>query len=394
MSSLFKPMIIEIGFLCFHQADIMRVFPGYEFFLLENVPGILTHGKQFAGIEGGLFLFMIKAAMESGHQILVATADAAMHGTPEVRRRLIFIFSTRDRRLPDFPAPTHFVPNWLSSPGVKGVRPRDDAAQVLAYKDPEHAANPPVTILEALSDLPPFEYSDPHLVIPSTAPIPYGKKTGDTYGDVDDLRLGIRAFGQHAQQEDDGSQSYGQAPRSNYQLRMRNNNGGTVTQHYTSYRADLGLLEAICKVPLIPNMSFLDLPKELRTKATGGKKNDNEMAVRPHALGLFRTVSATIQLGQKQNHFLHPWWRRPFSVRELARAQGFPDHVHFSGGLRSQISQIGNAVPVPLSNAIAKEIMEAQFRAWNEERKAVAEQWDLEKQSNSISAWMQAMKHK
>jgi DNA (cytosine-5)-methyltransferase 1 len=45
-------------------------------------------------------------------------------------------------------------------------------------------------------------------------------------------------------------------------------------------------------------------------------------------------------------------------VREYARIQTFPDSYIFEGGMGNQYKQIGNAVPVNLANAMAKQIKE------------------------------------
>lgn len=47
------------------------------------------------------------------------------------------------------------------------------------------------------------------------------------------------------------------------------------------------------------------------------------------------------------------------SLRELARAQGFPDAVFFYGSPSQIIRQIGNAVPIPLAKAIGLSIRQA-----------------------------------
>mmetsp|Transcript_36553 Transcript_36553/g.85450 ORF Transcript_36553/g.85450 Transcript_36553/m.85450 type:complete len:591 (-) Transcript_36553:197-1969(-) len=48
---------------------------------------------------------------------------------------------------------------------------------------------------------------------------------------------------------------------------------------------------------------------------------------------------------------------RFLTVRELARLQSFPDHFRFAGTYKEKCRQIGNAVPIRLSRAIAKTIM-------------------------------------
>ncbi len=59
---------------------------------------------------------------------------------------------------------------------------------------------------------------------------------------------------------------------------------------------------------------------------------------------------------QKQTDRCHPDEPRPFTTRENARIQSFPDTWSFSGSVGSQYKQIGNAVPVNLAYLIAKEI--------------------------------------
>ena len=51
--------------------------------------------------------------------------------------------------------------------------------------------------------------------------------------------------------------------------------------------------------------------------------------------------------------FLHPNEHRPFTVREAARLQGFPDSFIFHGPEAGQFRLIGNAVPPPMAQAAA-----------------------------------------
>ena len=60
---------------------------------------------------------------------------------------------------------------------------------------------------------------------------------------------------------------------------------------------------------------------------------------------------------QKQTERCHPLEARPFTVRENARCQTFPDDWEFCGNVSAQYKQVGNAVPDNLAYDIAKEIV-------------------------------------
>lgn len=62
---------------------------------------------------------------------------------------------------------------------------------------------------------------------------------------------------------------------------------------------------------------------------------------------------------QKQTDRCHPLEARPFTIRENARCQSFPDDWEFCGSISSQYKQVGNAVPVNLAYEIAVRIKEA-----------------------------------
>ena len=62
---------------------------------------------------------------------------------------------------------------------------------------------------------------------------------------------------------------------------------------------------------------------------------------------------------QKQTDRCHPIEARPFTVRENARCQTFPDDWTFAGSVSSQYKQVGNAVPVNLAFEVGTKIREA-----------------------------------
>lgn len=69
------------------------------------------------------------------------------------------------------------------------------------------------------------------------------------------------------------------------------------------------------------------------------------------------SLTLTCSPAQKQTERCHPEETRPFTVREYARIQTFPDDWQFEGSISQQYKQIGNAVPVNLAKEIGYSII-------------------------------------
>ncbi len=69
------------------------------------------------------------------------------------------------------------------------------------------------------------------------------------------------------------------------------------------------------------------------------------------------SLTLTCSPAQKQTERCHPDETRPFTVREYARIQTFPDDWEFAGSLAQQYKQIGNAVPVNLGREVGYSIV-------------------------------------
>jgi len=115
--------------------------------------------------------------------------------------------------------------------------------------------------------------------------------------------------------------------------------------------------EILDKVP--PGGCWVDLPIDMQKEymgksfTSGGGKRGMARRISWDEASLTLTCSPT----QKQTDRIHPDETRPFSVREYARIQSFPDSWQFAGSVASQYRQIGNAVPVNLACAVGKQIV-------------------------------------
>ncbi len=120
---------------------------------------------------------------------------------------------------------------------------------------------------------------------------------------------------------------------------------------YSSYKQDIFKL-----VP--PGGYWRDIPEEIAKEYMkscwymGGGRTGilRRMSMEEPSLAVLTSPT------QKQTERCHPEKPRPFTVRENARIQSFPDEWQFCGNVGSQYKQVGNAVPVNLAFDIAKEI--------------------------------------
>ncbi|WP_228488687.1 DNA (cytosine-5-)-methyltransferase [Prolixibacter sp. SD074] len=111
---------------------------------------------------------------------------------------------------------------------------------------------------------------------------------------------------------------------------------------------------------LIPEGGYWrDLPTEIQRSYMGGS-----FYLGGGKTGMARRLSwdepsltLTCSPAQKQTERCHPDETRPFTVREYARIQTFPDDWQFAGSISQQYKQIGNAVPVNMAKEIGYSII-------------------------------------
>jgi DNA (cytosine-5)-methyltransferase 1 len=279
------------------------------FILIENVPNLLK-AKTSAG---RLVIDIIHEELRTlGYHSQHAILDATDFGVPQIRRRL-FIFGSQKRFDGNpFPAPTH-------SSCQDGVLPNIDRNNM--KRTP--------TLWEAISDLP------------------------------------LLKSGQGAEEA-----AYTQDPTNSYQLHLRQDNSILYNHKAMNHSARMIMRFAAMKWGESGN----DVPFELRPRM----RNSNQVAAsaydqnnrRMHPGKPCHTIPASFYA-----NFVHPYQDRNFTAREGARLQSFPDSYRFLGkptvvshkllareGRISekhlcQYSQIGNAVPPLLAEAIALHIL-------------------------------------
>ena len=116
-------------------------------------------------------------------------------------------------------------------------------------------------------------------------------------------------------------------------------------------------IEVLDLVP--PKGYWRDLPLEIQKSFMGGSFH-----LGGGKTGIARRIgwdepclTLTCSPAQKQTERCHPEETRPFTVREYARIQTFPDEWVFEGSVAQRYKQIGNAVPVNLGKEVGFSIV-------------------------------------
>jgi len=195
-----------------------------------------------------------------GYQAHMATLQASEYGAPADRSRVIIWASLLGHELPEFPQPTH------ASTG-------SSARTVASWHRRTHfAPHAMISFAEATSDLPKFEYQNPHNIIVQTA------------ADRDIRTERAKTIHQCRVNPGDNyvgrdSQDYASPPISDFQRQCRIGSA-KLTNHVTrAFHDEPSLVqekkggeflfkncttERICNIPIDPSADHGSLPAELR----------------------------------------------------------------------------------------------------------------------------------
>lgn len=95
-------------------------------------------------------------------------------------------------------------------------------------------------------------------------------------------------------------------------------------------------------------------------------------------------LTLTTSPSQKQTERCHPDETRPFTIREYARIQSFPDDWEFEGSVSSCYKQIGNAVAVKVAEAVGRQVIESLTNP-NEDGNSISTQYTMKPQAKQVS---------
>lgn len=254
-------------------------------FVMENVRGLLS-------IKKGEVIKLMKEEFENsgiGYNVDYKVLLASDYGVPQTRQRVIMIGIRKDLgELPEFPEKTY---------------------------------SRPITVWDAISDLPQIESS-----------------------------------------EGDEQMKYRTKSTNEYQEFVRNKS--TLVCNHVAMRHTQRLIERFKVIKT--GESLAHVSSEHSAVKRGAPTEKSKIVFSQNNQRLHGDRPAPTIAASFQSNFIHPFLNRNFTAREGARLQSFPDDFIFKGmrtkmswelGL-SQYQQIGNAVPPLMAYAIAKKIKE------------------------------------
>lgn len=251
--------------------EFFRVVSLYmpDWVVFENVSGILQ-------TEGGLFVEKILTKFdELGYSTNTSLLNAANYGVPQSRKRFFIVGSLHDQ----------------------------------SFEFPEPIANKPVTVKQALNDLPSLANGA------STSYMKYDK-------------AGLSTFAKKSRMGLPGSEN-----------------------HLVTRNSDL-VVNRYMHIP--PGCNWEAIPEKLMTNYKDKSRCHTRIYYR-----LEEDKPSVVIGNYRKNMLIHPSQDRGLSVREAARLQSFPDNFIFKGSIGFQQQQVGNAVPPLLAKAIFSSIAES-----------------------------------
>ncbi|MEK0193299.1 MAG: DNA cytosine methyltransferase [Oscillatoriales cyanobacterium] len=269
----------------FLYQEFIRVVQYYKplFFVIENVNYLRNHWifpTLKKDLEKGL---ITKSDDYPGYEIRDQILTASDYGVPQVRKRLFIVGRRKDRNL--------------------------------TFEFPDAKTGSPVSVGEAIGDLPELEPICLPLKRKSTAP-----------------------------KQIDSPKAYNFPPISEYQKLMRIQSYDTVMNHMCRSHNDKDL-HIFSIMP--QGGKYKNIPDELKRYSD---QSFEDKYKRLHWDKPSWTLTAHMQ--KDCLAYIHPTQIRSISVREAARLQSFPDHFVFDAPMTRMFELVGNSVPPLLAEMI------------------------------------------
>ena len=289
--------------------DVLLAMPEYvavfrpRLVLIENVPDLIRHRK------GKTFRSLLRDLERPGprglhYRVESGVYDAALFGTPQVRRRILILalrVGSGEERLPD-PSP-NLAPLYAA---IRHGGKIPDSMQCFADRLADPNDHSMTSGRQALSDLPLLGAGEPEIL-----------------------------------------RAYASPPHNNYQQVMR----AASSEFLTNTRTPAVRDETVHRLAMIsPGGCARNIPAD---ELNGLSRRHGSAYRRLHP------DAPSTALSTRYDCVYHYREHRSLSVREYARLQGIPDHISFPDELacrRHAYEMIGNSVPPRLVHGVLAQL--------------------------------------
>lgn len=312
-------------------------------FIAENVDGLAQN------YSGELLKQIVKDCADVGYRVDWRILDAAWFGVPQHRRRIVIVGIRNDETCSfQWPQATHTwvarkgeraihdeYPNWASST-TKPASMRDGLAS-LSLDSPDHITTVPVSVKDKAI----------------LAKVTEGRKLCNARNDATSVRTWEipEAFGEVTNRERDLLEALARNRRHKRYGRIPNGNPLPIHVLREVFAADLEVAE----------LQSLVERRFLKRTESGWDLRGAMFASGLFKRPFFDEPSPTVlTVFGNPRYFAHPIEPRPFTVREVARLQTFPDTFLFGEYGISPVDAyrlIGNAVPPRLGEELARAVL-------------------------------------
>ena len=324
-------------------------------FIAENVDGL---GQNF----GGSYLrAIVDDFSDVGYRMEWRLVDAVAFGVPQHRRRIIFVGVRNDQASFPWPVAEYGLPRRNGESQIS-----HSSSDLFEESPCQQALLAAMTIRDAIGDLPKLGQLPDHLVTNKwptgyasifKAIAPGQKLCNVRHADSSVYTWDIpEYFGAISQNQ--------QTILETIAKYRRHKKYGDIPNGNPLPSDEIASLMGVSEVLKsdIDALSSLGYIKELDGKF--------DLKGAMFCSGLFKRPSwdlpspTVLTNFHNPRYFLHPEEDRPFSLRECARLQGFPDEFLITANqtevsLEDGYRLIGNAVPPPMSRILAKSVMQA-----------------------------------
>ncbi|CAL5224063.1 g6688 [Coccomyxa viridis] len=306
-----------------------------RYFLLENVRNFVSHNKSHA------FRLTLRSLLDMGYQVRFGVLNAGNFGVSQSRKRTFIWGVAPGSVLPEWPQPLHV----FRSPQLTIKLP--GGAEYTAVPQRDGAPLRAITVRDAIGDLPPITNGSDKVEMEYSGP-PISAFQGQIRGSSTLLRDHISKEMNELNLE-----------RCRCIPKLTPGADWRVLQEIIEQHPERTLYKGQPLVPwCLPNTA----DRHNGWRGLFGRLDYD---------GHFPTSVTDPQPMGKVGQVFHPEQDRIVSVRECARAQGFPDDFCFYGNVHSKHRQIGNAVPVPLAYSLGRQLKAALEETAGKEAQAL-----------------------